>query len=613
MNGFKSILLILIISSCQFTPEDIFYVEISKPEPPEINVIELSIDRDTIFLTYYQDVRFHFSAGNHRIFQVGILIDGEEKYVKSNYQDNFTILASDVSEGIHTLSFSVVTNANNGSIADLLGYEGYQFVSHEWTLVCIKNDRMADFIQQQADEGTLKLSWEEHNKVDFKRYRIAKRYAKYAEPVKEYYTTTPYLADEAYVGEKAYYDVYTEYHSGSDYEFHWAEIETEHSLPAIQIRQNQESRYEIYWEKNEFSQSVEKYRLLSLPSPADTVVLWQGAPSEKNHFVVPDVVFGNNIHFLLVSVPNKPDKPFNNEDLYYHSTEYRGLIGEKSISYSHIAASGENELLLVKDQFIYSYSVLNEKFVDSLTYNWVHCGVGYGGFSLSPRRTFFTTHESCNNNLVLMNPTDLSNYKSFPVNHIITQDMRFYSLPVSDNGIVLAKDYGGVFIYDVLQNKQLGSLITNEYIESTSISSLGNYFAIQTSALKFYKITDQEIITVWESNQSYHYIYTFFAYDSENTDNLILHDGNQLYHKNASDFSTIKSFPLTEENILNIDFVSRRLLAYSSGFLSVYSIDNGELIFKTKADPRVNLIQHTCRLALNTIYLEDGVCLRLPE
>jgi hypothetical protein len=613
MKVFNSLLLIVIITSCQFTPDDIYYVERSKPQPPEVEVIELSLDTDTIFLTYYQDIRFHFSAGNHNILQVGILIDGEEKYVRSNYQDNFTILASDLSEGIHKLSFSVITNTNSGSIADLLGYEGYQFISHEWTLICVKNDKRAGFIRQQTDNGKLKLSWEEHDKINFKGYRITKRYDKYYGIVKEFRTSEPWLIDEGYVGEKAYYDVYTEYYSSAGYEFHWAEIEIENLLPAIQIRRNQESNYEVYWENNEFAQSIESYRLIDLVSPADTVVLWEGKPSEDNHFVMPDAVFGNEIHYRLVSIPGKPDKPFNNDDVYFHSTAYRGLIGDKSISYRHIASSGENELLIVKDNFIYRYAVLDEKLVDSLTYNWTHCGIAYGGFSLSPGRKYFTTHESCNNNLVLMQPGNLSNYKSYPTNHIITQGMRFNSLPVSDNGIVIAKDYGGVYIYDVLQDKLIGSLITNESIGTTNISSLGNYFAIQTSILRFYKIINQEIVTVWESDQPYNYVFTSFDYDPENPDNIILHDGNQLYHKNASDFTTVKTFPLAEENILNVDFISRRLLAYSSGFLSVYSIDNGEQLFKTKVDPRVNMTQHSCRLALNTIYLKDGICLHLPD
>jgi hypothetical protein len=274
MKVFNSLLLIVIIVSCQFTPDEIYYIERSKPDPPEVEVIELSLDTDTIFLTYSQDIRFHFSAGDHSIMQVGILIDGEEKYVRSNYQDNFTLLASDLSEGIHKLSFSVITNANSGSIADLLGYEGYQFISHEWTLICIKNDKRAGFIHQQTDNGKMKLSWEEHDKVSFKSYRITKRYDKYYGIVKEFRTSEPWLIDEAYVGETAYYDVYTEYYSSAGYEFHWAEIEIENSLPAIQIRRNQESNYEVYWENNEFAQSIESYRLIDIVTPADTVVLW---------------------------------------------------------------------------------------------------------------------------------------------------------------------------------------------------------------------------------------------------------------------------------------------------------------------------------------------------
>ena len=613
MKAFIFLLLIVIITSCQFIPDDVHYVERSKPESPEVEIIELSLDTDSIFLTDFQNIRFQFSAGKHSIMQVGILIDGEEKYVRSNYRDNFTIKASDLSEGIHKLSFSVITNSNSGSIADLLGYEGFQFISNEWTLVCVKNDRRASFIHKQIENGKLKLSWEEHNKVNFKSYRITKKYDNFAGIVKEFRTTVPYLVDEAYVGETAYYDVYTEYNSSAGYEFHWAEIAFKNSLPLIQIRRNPENGYEIFWENNQFEQAVKNYRLIDLKSPADTVILWQGDPSDDNHFAMAGAVFGNKISYRLVAIPKLPDKLFNNDDLLFHSTSYDGLVGERSFTYTQIAAVGEQELLLLKDNFIYRYSVSKEKLLDSLTYSWTHCGQGYGRFSLSPGRKYFTASESCNNKLVLMQPGNLADYKSYPIDHIITQGMRFNSLPVSDNGIVVAKDYNGVHIYDVLRDELIGSVIFNESVEATGISSLGNYFAIQTSILRFYKITNQKVITVWESNHLYSFIFNSYAYDPEKPDQIILHDGSTLYHKNASDFTTIKSFPLKEENIVNYDFFTRRLLAWSDGYLSVYSIDDGELIFQTKADSRVILLQHSCRLALNTIYLKDGVCIHLPE
>jgi hypothetical protein len=612
MNLFRSLILLLVIASCTFAPDDINYVEVPKPELPQIEVIQLSLDRDTIFLIYNRDITFHFSAGSHSIMQVGILIDGEEKYIRSNYRDSFTVLASDMDEGVHKLSFSVITNLNNGSIADLIGYEGLQFISYEWTIICIKNDRRAGFIQQNVENGKLKLNWEEHQKINFKSYRVEKRYHKFSGPVKEFRTSEPFLIDEAFVGERAFYDVYTEYYSSEGYEFHWAEIEIQNTLPEIRFRRNADSEYEVYWENNVFSQAVGSYRLIDNASPSDTILLYEGAPSAGNQYVVPGGAFGNQVHYRLITVPAKPDKPFNNDDVYYHSTAYSGLIGDRGIPYSRIAPYNENQLLVLKDNYIYRYSVSDGKWLDSLTYLWTHCGFGYGGFSISPDRKYFTTSETCNNRLVLMQPNNLSDYKSYPINHIITQGMAFNSLPVSDNGIVLARDYSGVYVYDVLHDQKIGSIMVNEFIAATDISSLGNYFVVQTNSLRFYKIIDQKIIPVWESDKPYDYIYTSFAFDPDHTDHVILFDGNRLYHKKAYDFSTVKSFPLVEENILNYDFITRRLLAYSEGYLSVYSIDSGELVFKTKADPRVELLQHSCRLCINTIYLKDGICLHLP-
>ncbi|MCY1718780.1 hypothetical protein OU798_00395 [Prolixibacteraceae bacterium Z1-6] len=603
---------IFLFSGCRFTPGDIDFVELEKPEEPELEIVELSLDRDTIFLTYYQDIQFHFSAGQHNVIQVGILIDGEEKYTRSNYKDMFTVLAADLDEGIHKLSFSVITNSNSGSIADLLGYEGFQFISNEWTLVCLKNDRMANFSKLETKNGKLELSWEPHEKVNFKRYRITKRRNDYSGAIKEYYTTEPYFIDEAYVGEKAHYDVYTEYYSSDDYYFQWAMFDIENTLPEIKIRTTATGQFEIYWTNNNFVEAIKNYRLINLVTPADTVTLQESLPNENNSYLIANGLFADEINYKLVVVPKHPENPFNNDEVYYHSKSYDGLIGEQTFSYNQVSSIDADEMLVRKDNYIYRYSINTENALDSLTYNWENCHVAYSGFTLSPQGIYFTTHESCNNNLVLMNPGNLKSYQSYPVSHVLTGGMQFSSMPVSDNGIVVVKDYERVSVYDVLNDNVIASYESNAYIGGLGISSNGNYFYVQTSQLDFYKIANNTLESVWQSPPAYNYIYSFFKYDPQNPENIILHDGESLYHKNAADFTTLKSFALKEELILNIDFPSRKLLAYSEDYLSVYSIDTGELLHRIQVNPRVARDQHHCTLISNKIYLKDGISIQLP-
>lgn len=603
----------ILLSACQFNTDDLYFVDLQKPEAPELEIVDLSLSQDTIFLTYYQNIQFNFSAGQNKVMQVSILIDGEEKYTRPNYEDSFTILASDLSEGVHKLSFSVITNSNSGSIADLLGYEGYQFLSNEWTLVCVKNDRMSSFVTKEVKDGKLKISWEEHNKVNFKAYRVVKRYHFSGWITEDFYTTNPYFIDEAYVGEKAYYDIYTEYYSSNGYEFHWAETQIENTLPEIKIRTNNSGQFEVYWEDNEFVAAIKNYRLIKLPTPADTITLHENLPGESNSFVIPEGVFGNQINYKLVVVPKMPDTPFDNDALYFHSKSYDGMIGEKAFQYDKISSIDGNELLVVRDNYIYHYSVEDKKPIDSLTFNWDNCGIGYYNFSLSPRRKYFTAKETCTNKIVLMNPKHLDNYQAYPISHIVTQGMYFESMPVSDNGIVVAKDYDGVHVYDIPNSKLIASVKSNDFIYDLGISSNGDYFYIKTHQLSFFKIAGDTIQNIWESAPFYEYVYSFQFYDSKNADNIILYDGKSLYHKNTSDFATTKSFNLSEGQILNVDLPNRQLLAYSNDYLSVYSIDTGELIARIKVNPDVALDQYRCTLAANTIYLDSGVCYNLPE
>jgi len=606
-------ILFLFLTSCMYSNDDLSYVEKEEAKAPELEVVELSLQKDTIFLTYYQDIKFNFSAGDHDVVQVGILIDGEEKYSSSNANGTFSILAGDIDEGIHKLSFSVITNSNTGSIADLLGYEGFQFISNEWTLVCVKNDRMANHTEKTIENGFLKLSWEAHSKVNFKRYRIAKSHNSYSAAYKEYYTTNHYFTDSAYVGEKAHYDVYTEYYSSDGYYFQWAEFDIENTLPSIKIKSTDDGQFEVNWTNNDFFAAVKNYRLINLVTPADTVTMQESTPSENNSFIIPDGIFGNDITYWLVVVPEYPEAPFDNDAVYYHSTKFDGLIGEKTFSFDQLSAINQQELLVRRGNYIYRQSAEQNETLDSLTYSWENCGVSYGGFSLSPQRKYFTTSESCNKKLVLMDPNNLKDYQSYPIAHVLVDGMSFNSMPVSDNGIVVAKDYERISIYNVLNDQIIATLANNSSIYGIGISSNGDYFHVETSELCFYKVEEDSIREIWKSPPAYNYIYSVLAYDSENPENIILYDGETLYHKNLSDFSTTKALTLNENRIISLDLPTRRLLSYTNGYLSVYSIDTGERIFRFQADQRVGETQHHCTLAINTIYLDDGICFQLPN
>ncbi len=605
-------LLVVFLAACQFNPDDTYFADLEEPTEPELEIVELSLYSDTIFLTYYKDIQFNFSAGQHNVMQVDILVDDEQKYSSSNYNGTFTILANDISEGIHKLSFSVITNSNSGSIADQLGYEGFQFLSNEWTLVCVKNDRMANYAEKEIENGKLKLSWEAHNKPNFKGYRVLKKHNDYSAAYKEYFVTEPYFIDEAYVGETAHYDIYTEYYSSDSYLFQWASFDVENTLPQLKIRNTNDGAFEMYWENNEFSAAIKNYRLINLVTPADTVTLQESTPSEENSYAMPDAVFGDEIEYWLVVVPNNPENSFNNEAVYYHATRFDGKIGTSSFNYSQISAIKNEELLVLKDGYIYRYDAGTKTVVDSLSYNWDNCHVGYSGFSVSPQGQYFTSKESCNNNLVLMEPNKLQNYQSYAIDHILTEGMSFSSMPVSDNGIVVMKDYGQISVYDVLNNKLIDSYESSSATYSTGISSNGDYFFVKTHQLCFYKIEADTITTVWESEPNYNYQFNAFAYDSENTENIIVYDGEKLYHKRASDFSTQKSFSLNEEQIINFDILNRQVLAYTNGYLSVYSIDTGTQIYKVAINPDILYANYHCKLAYNTIYVGDGICINIP-
>src|SRR5690554_6821543 len=118
---------ILLFTSCEYDPGGNNFLDIN---PPEDSIqIEISLNdqhpADTLYL--YQNTLISIKISSPKdLQQAKVLLDGQEyKDIWSEPLD-FMIYPDQINEGSHKLTVDAIFNSGSGSLADLMGLEGYK-------------------------------------------------------------------------------------------------------------------------------------------------------------------------------------------------------------------------------------------------------------------------------------------------------------------------------------------------------------------------------------------------------------------------------------------------------------------------------------------------------
>ncbi len=206
-NYIKALFFLFLIAflsnSCEFEPHKVYErTVIENVSAPEIQIIELNLEYDTIFLYGSKQIRFNFLSSDQDILAVRFTIDNAEKYLVKSNEGTFYLDYGMAVNGIHSLVLEVYTEAGSGSIAEHLGMEGFVF-SKSWVLYIDEN--YYHNVQSTINDGFLKLYWNRYRGYDFREYIIRRTGWNFDIEVGK--TTSAFFIDNSYVGEQARYDV----------------------------------------------------------------------------------------------------------------------------------------------------------------------------------------------------------------------------------------------------------------------------------------------------------------------------------------------------------------------------------------------------------------------
>jgi len=213
------LLMALFNQSCEYNSTETFNNKVNKDVPPPgIEVVDLNIEQDTLYVYTSKTVRYKFRSSNQKIAVCRVFLNDEKKQATRSNSGEFKIDYLTLEEGTYELTIKVFTEAGTGSIADELGFEGYVF-SKSW--VVIVDHSYLDKMKHKVEDGFLKISWPTYHASDFMEYHLFK-YIPFNNDILLDATQSTHYIDSSYAGESAEY--YVKVKIGEDRFFHWGEL-----------------------------------------------------------------------------------------------------------------------------------------------------------------------------------------------------------------------------------------------------------------------------------------------------------------------------------------------------------------------------------------------------
>jgi hypothetical protein len=570
----------LVFHACEFDTEKVWDSPADpNAEPPVVDVVQLDLEQDSIWLLYGREVSFRFSSSRDDILGTELLIDNEVNRTFYSNEGVFSLDHFSLSEGLHILQLNVYTTAGTGSIADRLGLESYVFTK-TWKLFVIKDYNTS--LRTTVEEGCLSLSWKEYPAYDFKEF-IIYREEGYNNRMEVGRCTVPEFSDCTYAGEGA--DYYVELVREQGQPIPWGQVYLSPEKPVLRFSASSDNEYTISWEKSKYYGAVGLYRLSMAPLPwTNYVTIKETSDPDDNSMRLPSSVrFGDRMCFKLLMVPENspvydPENTMRFESVLFDvETGFRYGPAGTNI-YSPEQAGPDDFVFIAGCDSLMRYSVAQKRITEKLSYIPQGCSMcRFGDYETSPSGQFLSTRFDCDYDLMLAETGNLKDFKRDELKSFSGQ-YNGSAVPVSDAGTGLVNTGNeGFYVYDFNS-----SVVKGHYTSETAfaygmaVSSGGNYLFVMDDAFSLVRFDDPGFTTIWTRTE--YGLPAFCEFHGTDPDALVYWDGSVFSIRNCSDFSVEYSFPLTDDAVLHVDYYGNELLSYSEGHLFVRSLSDGSLI-----------------------------------
>lgn len=596
---------IIFLSSCEYQTSEVYNRPVNRNiAPPNIQVVELNIDEDTLIIYWSMEIKFKFHSDNQAIKTTRFLIDGKSIGTVESDTGSFTVSGTNIEEGLHVLTVEICTASGTGSLADDMGAETF-VSSQSWKLVISKGYYAG--VKKTVENGLLHIKWNPYYASNFKEYIICK----WGEGSWDYEITkvgTCEYIDSSYVGEWATYSVSV--NTEDDIISNKYELNLASDLPAMFFGAGDSNYNVVKWNRSKYYNAV------------DSFLIFQGNEYDVNYsnkvksthnindttYRVPVDILGDPARFKLRVVPKKNNIKYFPYSYSYFESQTGGILG-------FAFKTPDNNLFcrrLNNDEFIYydcdvlsRYSISQHRTVDNLLYQDPdRCNICYENIQVSNSGKFITSYVGCRRDLLCAKGVDIHQYSVLKLQNITGGNPSV--MAVSDAGTaIIGNSTGGFNLVDLVTFMPIGFYERNyewDNIQTVKISPTGEYFFVYADTLRLLQLKNGEIKDIWKANPGE---INYYNFDSDNPDRLVIWNGSKLSIRSCSDFSLVSEYSLSDASLIDIDYTAGEILTYSDGHFYVRSLSDGSLV----KDVPINvstIVYENCCLVNHTIVVGQG-------
>lgn len=347
------ILLTLLFQSCEYPLDEEYYREVAQVDPNTLNISLNPTDS-----VYYLTGITHFSCNTLTdgltLYNVRVFIDTAEIATYKDKINEFYLDCKDYTDGEYTLNVVLVTNTTSGSLADLLGAEG--FIHHlSWKLVVDKSaPTPVQITRLFNDSGIVKIEWEKYSKVNFGCYKVVKTVKSESghssTNVVEIVTdrNKTYFYDSTFIGGWSEYFVRVEspiFKTASSEKVVYSD-----EYPEIKAEWKYDNLVELSWNKCKYPKAFSKY-ILNINDQSLIDIMNINTTTLSGNFGILNQE--STFNLKVISRNARVD----NGDVYNLNSDAKSIVGEEFIEFSNAMKNQANGYIFFSDESnLYKYS-----------------------------------------------------------------------------------------------------------------------------------------------------------------------------------------------------------------------------------------------------------------
>lgn len=469
------LLLLTFIVGCNYSPEGEHIVEIdSEGTIPEIEV-ELNFNTDTIYISRNERVQFKYTKNGNKVNWAKFIVNGKETPLQEEKEGGFEFewYFPNFNHGTYTLTMIVFTKSGTGSIADLVGAEGYLF-EHSWTVIVTDASALAPEIKgTDFENGILKLEWEPFKGMNFEKYDVWK-YVLHT-PYAPFHVTTVTSQEQTSVGDYSYHGELSRYFVTVNESYTGSSYDVEGPLPEITASNTSDGNILLKWNIPPYFNALNGYKVSYLDNFNGNLIHLQTVEgAQTDSAKIENTLFGYDYNLYLTMNPTSNNYLDEWGLRQFLSSEVKASAGLPAPSFAYAQGGKENKIYLSDYSAVKIYNTEKHEIISSIEHT-----EGISGFNLSAGNRYLLSFLNKPDKLFL---TDLQNdSQSKEINLSTNFTGISHRVSISDKGTGAFTIGQKVVLYDFINETVLAEApLENNGLYSNKISSSGNMLVVET-------------------------------------------------------------------------------------------------------------------------------------